>query len=71
MTPPRPHRKGPLLRHVDLGIEIHAEWDDGCGWYELIEVGIADPSRRRHIGVAEDLHEAGQEAREYIKELQS
>lgn len=63
------HRRGPLLRHVDLGIEIHANWDEACGWYQIVEVGIADPTRRRDIDVAEDLHEAGLVAREYIKEL--
>lgn len=67
----REHRKGPILRHVDLGVEIHADWDYDCGWYEMYEVAITDPKRRRLIDVAEDLHEAGLVAREYIKELQS
>lgn len=63
------HRRGPLLRHVDLGIEIHAEWDEACGLYQIVEVGIADPTKRREIDVAEDLHEAGLVAHEYIEEL--
>lgn len=36
---------------------------------QIVEVGIADPTRRRDIDVAEDLHEAGLVARGYIEEL--
>ena len=63
------HRRGPLLRHVDLGIEIHAEGDEACGLYQIVEVGIADPTKRHDIDVAEDLHEAGLVARGHIEEL--
>jgi hypothetical protein len=66
----RAHRSGAICRHVDLGIEVHADWDSAAEWYELSAVSIADQSKREPFDVAENLTDAVLQAREYLRELE-
>lgn len=67
----KPHRKGAICRHVDMGIEVHADWDSSAEWYELSAVSIADQTKRAPFGVAENLTDAVYQAREYLRELET
>lgn len=67
----REHRNGAICRHIDLGVEIHADWDSAAEWYELSVVGIADQTKRVPFDVAENLTAAVYQAREYLRELET